>query len=353
MASPPGPPLSHHFATSADGAQLSYYSTGHGPNVLILHGAMSYALSHQELARALSPYFTVHTASRRSRGLSAPFPAAVTDLEPSFPGGAGHDETLRVGKATYKAPYSPAFVSAVLSTELADVEALVQATGAAFLIGVSSGALVTLDALHPTNLESRPGLALLKGAVIFEPPLFFSDKDSPADLGLLARFEEDTRSGDEMGAMVTAMHLVELGPGWIPRWLMKWLSGVMMRGQEKSVEKERQAGGEDLGRCTMRELGRALRYDFAVVSGLIGDSARFARVGERREGGRVAVLLLQGGRSPRYLQEAMGVLAERLPEAKHVTIEGVGHEVLCGADMRGQPEKAVPAIRDFFQSVMA
>ncbi len=358
MASQPGPSLSHHFATSADGAQLSYYSTGNGgPNVLILHGAICYALSHQELARALSANFTVHTASSRSRGLSAPYPAAVTDLSP-YPSGTGHDETLtlRVGKDTYKSPYNPAFTAAVISTELADLEALVQATGAEFLIGVSSGALVALDALRPANLDSHPGLATLKGAVIFEPPLFFSDRDSPADLGLLARFEEDKRSGDEVGAMVTAMQLVELGPAWIPRWLMKWLSGMMMRGQEKSVEKEKQAGGEDRGKCTMRELGAALRYDFAVCSGVIGDSARFAHAGERREGGgggRVEVLLLHGGRSPRYLQEAMGVLAGLLPGAKHVTIEGVGHEVLCGADMRGQPDKAVPAIRDFFQGVMA
>ncbi len=33
---------------------------------------------------------------------------------------------------------------------------------------------------------------------------------------------------------------------------MKFLSGLMMSYQEKSVEREKQAGGEDKGKCTMR-----------------------------------------------------------------------------------------------------
>ena len=34
--------------------------------------------------------------------------------------------------------------------------------------------------------------------------------------------------------------------------------------------------------------------------------------------------------------------------ARKVVLGGVGHEVLCGQEMRGRPEKAVPIIREFF-----
>ncbi len=44
----------------------------------------------------------------------------------------------------------------------------------------------------------------------------------------------------------------------------------------------------------------------------------------------------------------MAALGELIPGATTVTVEGVGHELLCGAEMRGQPSKAIPAIRNFF-----
>ncbi len=71
--------LTHHFAKAPDGGQLSYYSIGSGPSILVLHGAMSYALSNEEMAVALSPHYTVHLVSRRGRGLSDPYPASVTE----------------------------------------------------------------------------------------------------------------------------------------------------------------------------------------------------------------------------------------------------------------------------------
>ncbi len=204
-------PLPHQYATAPDGAKLSYYSIGRGPGVLVLHGAVCYALTHKELSVALSPYYTVHTASRRSRGLSAPYPAAITELNP-YPETSVREEKLRVGSSTFEPTYSSAFKSAVLGTELADLEALVLATNAEYVISVSSGALVALNALLPSNLDRFPGLSRIKSAIIFEPPLFLRDRDSATDLSLLSRFEQETKAGDETGAMVTAMELVQLGP---------------------------------------------------------------------------------------------------------------------------------------------
>jgi len=347
--------LTHHYATAPDGGQLSYYSVGSGPGVLVLHGAVSYALLHEELAHALSPFFTVHVASRRGRGLSGPYPPAVTDLPihpddtagAAAPAAAGAPEnggltTIEVGGQPRPRTYAPAFASAVLATDLSDLQALLAATGAEFLLGISSGALVVLETL----LRPSSRLARLRRAVVFEPPILFADRPTSLDMALLPRFERELAAGDSVGAGVTAMHLVELGPTWIPRFVMTTLSGFLFRSQDRAAAKRRAQGDPDRGVSTMGGLIPALRYDFAVTEAMVGLSSRYAPLA--REGGAVDLLLLSGAKTPTFLREGMGVLEEVLPGAKSVVVDGVGHELPCNAEMRGQPAKAVPALRDFF-----
>src|SRR5437879_11026620 len=56
--------------TSKDGTTISYRQLGHGPGVVLLHGAMESAQSHMQLAEALAATFTVYVPNRRGRGLS-------------------------------------------------------------------------------------------------------------------------------------------------------------------------------------------------------------------------------------------------------------------------------------------
>src|ERR1700719_3138221 len=70
--------------TSKDGTTISYRQLGHGPGVVLLHGAMESAQSHMQLAEALADTFTVYLPDRRGRGLSGPYPAGYsvqTDME--------------------------------------------------------------------------------------------------------------------------------------------------------------------------------------------------------------------------------------------------------------------------------
>src|SRR5438874_1780773 len=64
------------YVTSKDGTTLGYRQYGqpsHGPGVVLLHGAMESAQSHEQLAQALDDAFTVFVPDRRGRGLSGPY----------------------------------------------------------------------------------------------------------------------------------------------------------------------------------------------------------------------------------------------------------------------------------------
>src|ERR1700738_3715419 len=95
--------------TSRDGTTIGYRQLGQGPGVVVLHGAMESGTSHLQLARQLASSFTVYLPDRRGRGLSGPF---------------GIDYSIR--------------------REVEDLSALLAETGAGRVLGVSSGALITL-----------------------------------------------------------------------------------------------------------------------------------------------------------------------------------------------------------------
>lgn len=362
--------LIHSFATAPGGGKLSYYTVGSGPHLLVTHGAVTYALLYEELAVSLSPYYTVHLASRRGRGLSSAYPSPVLELNPhsapdatkaaqgdpeareTTPPPLNLSAPLQLGPTTYTRTYNPAFTFAVLATDVSDLETLVATTRAEYILAVSSGALIALQMLLQT--PRSPSLSSLRKVVLMEPPIFFTDHPTPCRLADLPRFERELTAGDKAGAAVTAMQMIELGPVWIPRWVMRGLTGLMFRGQERDAARRKALpGAEDRGVCTMAGLTELLRYDFAVVEGMVGPAERYGALvggaGEDGEGGGVEIMLLSGEKSPAWIRQGTDALAKALPGVKTVVVEGVGHELLCNAEMRGQPAKAVPALREFFQ----
>ncbi|KAJ8098041.1 alpha/beta hydrolase [Lipomyces tetrasporus] len=121
--------------TSKDGTTISYLKLGEGPGLVILHGAMESARSHFELAEALAPAFTVYLPDRRGRGLSGTY---------------GHEYSMQ--------------------KEVEDLDALLTKTASHFVLGVSSGALIALQASWK--------LKAIHKAVIFEPPLLINNSIS-------------------------------------------------------------------------------------------------------------------------------------------------------------------------------
>src|SRR5207244_2729217 len=114
--------------TSKDGTAIAYYQFGAGPGLVLVHGAMQSALSHRQLAEALTERFTVTVYDRRGRGAS---------------GAAG------AGYAIHK--------------EVEDLAALLSQTAAQRVFGVSSGGLIAL--------EAALALPAIQQVAVYEPAL--------------------------------------------------------------------------------------------------------------------------------------------------------------------------------------
>jgi pimeloyl-ACP methyl ester carboxylesterase len=275
--------------TSRDGTTIGYRRVGVGPGVILLHGSMSSGAHHLELARVLAPTFTVFVPDRRGRGLSGPYRSG--------------DE---------------------LQQELEDLAALLDATGAAFIWGLSSGACIALHAARTMPAVQR--------VAIYEPPLL---PDRAAAAAVLRRFDDELARGELGAAMVTAMRGAEMGPAFfraLPKWLTAWLI-------EKGMAKE---ANEPTGAYpTMRELAPTLHSDFAVVTESSGrlDDYRSIRAG---------LLLMGGSKSPAFLKRALADLAGVLPSAKRVELEGLDHAASWNTDRGGRPAAVAEELRSFF-----
>ncbi|VUC29068.1 unnamed protein product [Clonostachys rosea] len=341
--------LSSQYIVTRDGARLSYYSIGNGPGLIILHGSASYALTHQELALQLSPFYTVYLPSRRCRGLSDPYPESLNKDGPLVEHKDNDDRDqdshmISVGEKSYRETYQPSFKSSLLAVEISDLESLIASTGASYLIGVSTGALIILHSL--LNAETQPWINQIERIILFEPPLICSDLHPSLDINGIGQYERDLAAKGEVSALVTAMYTVQLGPIWIPRKIMDVLAWIGFTLAGRSGKGPKGPNGEDLGKCTLKDMAHIIRYDFAVVEGMIQDSKNFQTLNSR---GR-DLMLLQGEKTIEYMKEAMSILRKSAPNTTHVNIPGVGHELLVNSDMRGQPEKSIPHIREFFSS---
>ncbi len=278
-----------HTVTSRDGTVIAYRQIGRGPGLVILHGAMETGLSHLQLAEALASSFTVYLPDRRGRGLSGP---------------SGPDYGMR--------------------KEVEDVDALLAATGAHTVMGVSAGALIALRAA----LE----LPATRKAAIFEPPLSINGS---VDMRWLPELDRELAQGKLDAALVTGMLGAQMGPTFmrkLPRGLLELMTRQMMASEQKKAKP---------GDVTMRALAPTLRSDFQLVGELADTLDDYRAIpGD--------VLLLGGSKSPAYLQQAVNALAQTLPGARRVVFAGLDHSATGPREMGGKPELVAQTLRDFF-----
>ena len=259
------PAIATGSVTSNDGTTIGYLRFGSGPSIVVYHGAMTSARSFTELAGDLATRHTVYVPDRRDRGLSGPFPA----------------------------DYS-------IETEVADLEAVLDASGAHDVFAISAGALVAMQtALTDPRIER---LAL------YEPALSVNGSLEPA----LDRLDQQIAAGNAAGALVTGMLEADLGPPIfkvMPRALLERMTSSTMKSEEKKAAP---------GDVTMRMLAPTQHYDFELIHEESGTLEHYRALTAK-------VLLLGGSKSPGWARVALDALEKTIPNATRLELDGLDH----------------------------
>lgn len=237
------------------------------------------------LGECLSDEFTVIVPDRRGRGTSGPFGehyAVARDCE--------------------------------------DVEALVERTGARGVFGLSSGAIIALEAALRVDAIERVAL--------YEPPFSVGNRDN-------AHWAPRHAREIERGAIGAAMLTVMKGTGdsrllrLLPYWPAARFFDLLLR-----FDADRVAPGD----TPIAALVPTMQYDARIVKEASPHLERFRAL-------RSDVLLLGGSESAAFLGAAMDAIEEILPRRSRVVLPGVGH---TAADNHGKPEMVAAALRAFF-----
>ncbi|NUS01306.1 MAG: alpha/beta fold hydrolase [Nonomuraea sp.] len=264
------------IVTSADGTAIGWSRVGRqGPALVLVHGGMEAAESHRQLAEALAGDFTVYLYDRRGRGGSGPFRP---------------DHSLR--------------------TEVEDLAAVLGLSGARHVFGLSSGAIICLQA----GLD----LPAISKMALYEPPLSI-DGSFPVDW--VADFDREIAAGRPVDALVLATKATEQFGHRLPRPVLKAMARLML--------------GD------MVELVPTFRHDARIVVELLSRWRRYADV-------RADVLLMGGGRSPAFLKTTLDALEEIVPSVRRVEFARLNHGGSGNRSRGGDPRLVAAAMRDFY-----
>ena len=154
--------------TSKDGTRIGYDRYSAGPAVILVQGAMGTTHSYRELAKQLAIDFTVYVPERRERPLS--------------PRSFSPDHSV--------------------DREVEDLAAMFERLGAGFLFGLSSGAVIALEAACV--------LPNVRKLVLYEPPLYVSPRRMRLDL--VACYSREVEAGKLPAALVSALMASDLAP---------------------------------------------------------------------------------------------------------------------------------------------
>ena len=270
---------------SRDGTSIGYLRQGTGPGIVLVQGAMADVHAYRELALALSSSFTVITAERRGRGIS-PRPYTA-------------DHTI--------------------ARDVEDLDAVMTATGATKLFGLSSGAVIALEATRT--------LPEVKQLAFYEPPFYRDGIDRDG----IRRLNAEIERGQSAAALIDALIIAGTAPALIaraPRLVARALGRVVLAIQS------RQPGPAS----SLRDLLPSVRYDFHDVAERDGRIEEHASID-------CPVLLLSGTASPAFLRTAIRDLAGIIPHARHVEFVGLGHD---GPRNGGGTEEISAALNTFF-----
>ena len=275
--------------TSQDGTRIAYDVAGSGPALILAGGALSFRGfdGAEELVELLAPHFTVVNYDRRGRGDSGD-----------------------------TSPYA-------VRREVEDIEALTDAHGgSAYLYGMSSGAILALEAASQLGNKVR-------AVLMYEPPLVIDDSRPPVSAEYVRRLEQaiaEGRRGDAVALFMT--DAVGVPEEFVAQ---------MRNGEGGPVA----ANGDAMAPpewALMEKVAHTLLYDQAIAGPtMMGERAlplQWAAAGQ-------PVLVATGGESEPFFHSGAQAIARLLPNAEHRIVEGQSHAVT--------PAAIAALMTDFFQ----
>lgn len=240
--------------TSHDGTRIAYERVGTGPNLVVVAGALGAKdLPYmRNYVRAFEPHFTVINYDRRGRGES-------TDTQPF-----------------------------AVQREIEDLEALTQAVGPSHVFGLSSGAVLVLEA-------AASGVPM-QSAIAFEPPYMVGEHRTPAHAEYEPRVKALIAEGRRDDALKLFMRTVGV-PGFmlaIMRILPLWKK--------------------------LRATAHTLPYDAAAMNGFKPPQKRLAAI-------RTPTLAVFGEKTPPSLKDATRFVAKNVPGAELRSLPKQSHNL--------------------------
>ena len=261
---------------SKDGTIIGYRQMGTGPGLILMHGDIGASQHFMGLANELADVFTVYIPDRRGRGLSG-----------SFSDNYG------------------------LQKEVEDMDALLKKTGAHFLFGASSGALIILQS--SLTLKSIHKIAL------YEPLVYVNKYEMDKFNEINQRIDQEIAEGKLTSAMVTGLDIItkvnpdEKPPSpiyYLPRFIWRLIFRMILRSDTKYVK------DDDV---LLKDLLPTRQYDNLLVNETKGKLDNYKNVSAR-------VLLIGGSKSSLFLKHSLNTLKDILPNVNRVELKDLDHD---------------------------
>lgn len=271
--------------TSQDGTAIAFDQEGQGMPLILVTGALG-TRADNDLVPLLAPHFTVINYDRRGRGDSSDTP-----------------------------PYA-------VQREVEDIEALIdQAGGTAYLYGISSGAVLALEAA--SKLPAK-----VKKVVMYEPPFIIDDSRLPAPADYVEQLEAAIAAGKPGDAVeIFMIKAVGIPPEFVAQ-MRRTSPSELFDSEMKPPEW-----------AEMEKVAHTLAYDGRIM----GDMMQ----GKPLPAGKwsavtMPVLVITGGNSEPFFHDGAKALVNDLPNAQHRILEGQDHAVA--------PTALAPMLSDFFKA---
>ena len=272
---------------SKDGTSIAFDEYGERDVILYVTGALGTRLRQatDDLAPYLSSQFKLVSYDRRGRGDSG--------------------DTL---------PYA-------VQREIEDIEALIEAVGGSvYLYGISSGAVLALEAANALTTKIRK-LAL------YEPPLIIDDSRPPVPADYVAQLNAATAAGRPGQAVEIFMTKALL----IPVEFVNQMRGATNMGDLFEGEAKPPTW------TAMEQVAHTLAYDGTILQGLMSGrplpTNRWTSV-------TAPTQVIVGGSSEPFFHSGAQSLAGLLPNAEYRALPGQDHAVA--------PSALAPLLAEFF-----